>query len=86
MTESLDVELRRDLSDAMVEALRGALDPYDVTAKIVLNEAVADVLRAARATAWDEGYKEAILDYGCDIPWGGFTSDANPYRPAEVTA
>lgn len=34
------------------------------------------------ADAWDEGYREAIEDYGCDIPWGGFTSKDNPYRAA----
>lgn len=34
------------------------------------------------AAAWDEGYADAIGDYGCDIPWGGTTSDDNPYRAA----
>lgn len=33
------------------------------------------------AAAWDEGYAAAIDDYGCDVPWGGTTSDENPYRP-----
>lgn len=32
------------------------------------------------AEAWDAGYKAAIEEYGCDIPWGGFTSNDNPWR------
>jgi hypothetical protein len=36
------------------------------------------------AGAWDAGYRAAIEDYGCDIPWGGMTSDENPYRQANA--
>lgn len=37
-------------------------------------------IRAIKAEGWDEGYAAAIDDYGTDIPWGGTTSDDNPYR------
>ncbi|MND01891.1 hypothetical protein D3C83_210640 [compost metagenome] len=40
----------------------------------------ADAITCLVAQAWDEGYRAAIEDYGCDVPWGGFTSDENPYR------
>lgn len=48
-----------------------------------LNETqTAFTIRCIKAEAWDEGYRDAIDDYGTDIPWGGMTSDANPYRAA----
>ena len=43
----------------------------------------AKVPDAALAAAWDAGYKEAIENYGCDIPWDGFTD--NPYRQTPIT-
>lgn len=32
------------------------------------------------AQAYAEGYKAAIEDYGCDIPWGGTEPWRNPYQ------
>lgn len=43
-------------------------------------QGLIDDITALVAAAWDEGYREAIEIYGCDIPWGGTSSDDNPYR------
>ena len=53
--------------------------------RIVLDQEVSvypptDGCNEALARAWDEGYEHAIDDYGCDAPWGGSTSNENPYR------
>lgn len=51
-----------------------------VSAMGFVSQSLVENVTALLAQAWDEGYRAAIEDYGCDLPWGGFTSDDNPYR------
>lgn len=44
--------------------------------------ALAPRIMRMLADAWDQGYEEAIDRYGTSIPWGGTTTEDNPYRLA----
>jgi hypothetical protein len=51
-----------------------------ISAMGFVSRPLVDNITRLVAQAWNEGYRAAIEGYGCDLPWGGFTSDDNPYR------
>lgn len=62
--------------ESLPAALSMTSAEWDVYLAAMFDRWLAEV----KAAAWDEGYADAIDDYGTDIPWGGTTSDHNPHR------